>query len=72
METGTYFIVHSATAEQENALKAFVKALKMDFTITREKPYNSEFVTKIRQSRKDFEEGKGTSTTLGELNALWK
>jgi len=72
MKTDSYFIVHSATAEQESALKAFVKALKMDFTITTEKPYNPEFVSKIRKSRKDYKEGKGTSTTLDQLNALWK
>lgn len=72
MESGSYFIVHSVTTEQENALKAFVKALNMDFTITTEKPYNPDFVSKIRKSRQDFKDGKGTPTTLDDLNALWK
>jgi hypothetical protein len=72
METGTYFIVHPVTAEQENALIAFVKALKMDFTTTREKPYNPEFVSKIKKSKSDYNNGKGKNITIDELNSLWK
>jgi hypothetical protein len=72
MKSGTYFILHSQTAEQENALIAFAKALKMEFTTSREKPYNPEFVAKIQKSRKDFSEGKGKQVTLGQLNDLWK
>ena len=32
---------------QIEALKAFMKALKIKFEVTKEKPYNSEFVNKI-------------------------
>jgi hypothetical protein len=31
------FIIHTETPEQENALRAFVKALKMKFEISKEK-----------------------------------
>jgi hypothetical protein len=34
------FIVHPATTEQANALKAFVKVLKIKFEVTKEKTYN--------------------------------
>jgi hypothetical protein len=72
MKTGTYFILHSQTVEQENALIAFAKALKMEFTTTKEKPYNTEFVAKIKKSRDDFSRGKGTPITLDQINELWK
>ena len=42
---------------QIEAIKAVMKALKIKFEIT-EKPYNSEFVNKIRQSEKEIQQGK--------------
>lgn len=33
------FIIHTETPEQESALKAFVKALKMKFEISKEKTH---------------------------------
>jgi hypothetical protein len=33
------FIIHTDTPEQESALKAFVKALKMKFEISKEKTF---------------------------------
>lgn len=50
-------IIHTENKEQENALKAFAKALKMKFEVAREKPYDPDFVAKIKQSQKEFEEG---------------
>lgn len=58
MQTENIFIVHPANEEQVNALKAFVKALKIKFEETSAKTYNPEFVAKIQRSRKEFEEGK--------------
>ena len=72
MKTGTYFILHSQTVEQENALIAFAKALKLEFTTTKEKPYNPEFVSKIKKSQMDFSEGKGSNITIEQFNELWK
>ncbi len=46
------------TKEQLNALKAFAKAIKIKFEVTKvEKPYNQEFVDKILQGDKDIKEG---------------
>ena len=60
MPTEKIFIVHPANEEQVNALKAFVKALKIKFEITSEKTYNPHFVAKIQQSKKEIEEGQFT------------
>lgn len=61
------FIIHTDTPEQESALKAFVKALKMKFEIT-DNPYNPEFVAKIEKSRKQAREGKTTRVEKEQLN----
>lgn len=58
MKSENTFIIHPATTEQENALKAFVKALKIKFEVAKEKPYDTDFVAKIERSRKDYKEGK--------------
>jgi hypothetical protein len=57
MASENIFIVHPENAEQVNALKAFVKALKIKFEIANEKPYNEDFVAKIKKSREEFEAG---------------
>jgi hypothetical protein len=57
--------------EQVKALKAFAKALKISFKIE-DKPYDPEFVAKIKNSREDFEAGKGRAITVDELDSLWK
>ena len=58
MQTENIFIVHPANEEQVNALKAFVKALKIKFEVTTEKAYNADFVEKIQKCKKEIEEGK--------------
>ena len=58
MQTENIFIVHPTNTEQVNALKAFVKALKIKFEETSPKTYKPEFVDKIQRSKKEFEEGK--------------
>jgi len=58
MPTENIFIVHPANEEQVNALKAFVKALKIKFEVTSVKDYNPDFVAKIQKSKKEIEEGK--------------
>ena len=65
MSTHT-FIIHTDSLEQENALKAFVKALKIKFEVT-DKPYNPEFVAKVRQSEKEIEQGKTIAVKKEDL-----
>ncbi|RBQ08737.1 DUF2683 family protein [Pedobacter miscanthi] len=54
MET---LIVHPKNKEQLTALKAFIKALKIDFT-SEKSPYNPEFVKKILDGEKSRKSGK--------------
>lgn len=72
MQTDNIFIIHPSTTEQVDALRAFVKALKIKYELTNEKVYNSYFVAKIEKSRQDYKKGKGKVMTMDELNQLWK
>jgi oligoendopeptidase F len=65
MET---LIAHPANKEQLNALKAFMKALKVDFKVEKS-PYNPEFVAKIEKSKQEIKEGKGVRIKVEDL---WK
>jgi predicted small secreted protein len=70
MQTQSVFIVHPTTIDQINALKAFVKALKIKFEVTAsEKPYNPEFVAKIKESREQYKNG---NYTVIKTDNLWK
>lgn len=60
-------IIHTETREQENALKAFAKALKIKFEVAKESPYNPEFVAKIEKSGQEFEEGNFTRIEKKDL-----
>lgn len=65
MET---LIVQPKTKEQLTALKAVIKALKIDFK-SEKSPYSPEFVEKILQGREDIKNGKGVKIDTGDL---WK
>lgn len=65
MET---LIAHPKNKEQATALKAFMKALKIDFE-TEKSSYNPEFVKDILQAREDIKNGKGVKI---EVEDLWK
>lgn len=69
MKTENTFIIHPETTEQENALKAFIKALKIKFEVSKEKPYDPDFVAKIKESRQQAKEGK---TVKMDLDDIWK
>ena len=60
MKEGETYIVFPENKEQANALKAFVKALKMKFEITQKKEYNPEFVEEIERSLIQIEDGETT------------
>ena len=65
MET---LIARPTNKEQLNALKAFMKALKVDFKIEKD-AYNPEFVAKIEKSRQEIADGKGVVIAVEDL---WK
>lgn len=72
MKTSDIIIAHPASADKFEALKAFMKALKIKFEISKEAPCNPEFTAKILQGDKDIKAGKGRKITLDELDKLWK
>lgn len=63
-------IIHTETREQENALKAFAKALKIKFEVAKESPYNPDFVSKIEKSEQEFEEGNFTKIEKKDLKSF--
>ena len=69
MKSENTFIIRPETVEQEDALKAFVKALKMKFEVAKEKPYDPDFVAKIQESRQQAREGKTVQISLDDI---WK
>lgn len=69
MKTPDILIVHPDTDDKFEALKAFMKALKIKFEITKEKTYNPEFVAKIEKSREQFKKGE---YTVIKTENLWK
>ncbi len=52
---------------QIDAIKAFMKALKIKFEIA-EKPYNPDFVAKIKKSQQQFQDGKFSTVKVEDLN----
>lgn len=62
-------IAQPSDREQLKALKAFMKALKIDFKVQKADDYRSEFVAEIEQSRKDIAAGKGVRLKVDDL---WK
>jgi hypothetical protein len=65
MET---LIVQPKTKEQLTALKAFIKAMKIDFK-SEKSLYDPAFVEKINQGREDIKNGKGVKI---DTRDLWK
>ena len=51
------------------ALKAFMKALKIKFEVSKEVPYDADFVSKIGESRKQAKAGIVVKIALDDI---WK
>lgn len=54
------FTAYTKDASQIEAVKAFMKALKIKFEISKDTPYNPEFVAKIEKSKQQALDGKVT------------
>lgn len=59
--------IHPEDASQVEAVKAFMKALKIKFEVNKDKHYNPEFVKKIEKSKEEFKEGKSTRVKKEDL-----
>lgn len=72
MNTEHTFIVHPVNTEQENALKAFFKALKIKFEVAKESPYNKNFVDMVLDAEEGIKKGRGKKVSSEEFDNLWK
>jgi len=66
MET---LIVQPKNKEQLTALKAIMKALKVDFKTEKgvDTPYSEEFVTKMKRSEEDVKAGRTTKIEPADI-----
>ena len=73
MKTSGIIIAHPSSDDKFEALKAFMKALKIKFEIaTTDKPYNPDFVDMVLDSEKEIKNGKGKKVSSKGFDALWK
>lgn len=65
---------YPADTSQIDAIKAFMKALKIKFELSKEgeKPYDPEFVAQIKKADKEFSEGSGIKMSVEEFKELCK
>ena len=70
MKTENLIIFHPSNKQEIEALKAFAKALNIKFEISKEKPYNTEFVEKIERSKKQHENGEYTTVKKEDLSSF--
>jgi hypothetical protein len=63
MET---LIVYPKTKQQSTALKAFMKALKIPFEVSKS-PYDPEFVAKIQESLDQVKRGETRVVNIADL-----
>jgi hypothetical protein len=66
MSNQNIMILEPKTLDEINVFKALAKALKVKFEV-KEKPYNPEFVEKIRKSEEQYKMGKFTSVNTENL-----
>ncbi|MFW5725413.1 MAG: DUF2683 family protein [Bacteroidota bacterium] len=57
---------------QIEALKAFLKALNIEFELDKESSYNEDFVSMVKEAEQDIKDGKGKNITSDEFDDLWK
>jgi selenophosphate synthase len=67
--TAINITAYTNDASQIDAIKAVLKALKIKFEVTTEKPYNPEFVSKIQESREQYKKG---NFAVIKTEDLWK
>ena len=63
---------YTVNASQIEAVKAFMKALKIKFEISKDQPYDPEFVNKILEAEQEIKQGKGLKVTSDGFDDLWK
>jgi excinuclease UvrABC helicase subunit UvrB len=66
------FVAYTEDPTHEEAIKAFMKALKIKFELTKDedKLYNSDFVNQIKKADIEFADGKGIKMSVEEFKTL--
>ena len=72
MKTQNILIAHPSNEQEMNTIKAFFETLKIKFEVAKDTPYDPVFVAKIERGREDYENGKGVTFSIDELNQLCK
>lgn len=63
-------VIHPKSKEQLDAIKAFAKALKLDFETKKdENPYNPDFVKQIVEGQKSAK--NGNVTRIKDTKNIW-
>lgn len=70
MKTQDIFIAHPKNAEQTNALKAFMQALKIKFEVTQSENYDPAFIQKVLKGRSQAKADKVTRVSKDKLKAF--
>jgi hypothetical protein len=65
----TNITAYTEDTSQLDAIKAFMKALKIKFEVQKESPYDKNFVNKILQGDEEFKRGKSKAIKTADL---WK
>jgi len=73
MNSENIVIAHPTYHEQTNAIKAFLKALKIKFEVKKEEEvYHTDFVNMVLDAEKEIKEDKGKKLTSEEFDNLLK
>lgn len=70
MKTQDILIAHPQTDEQLDALKAFMKALKIEFEISIAESYQPDFVEKVLESREQYKKGEYISVEKKDIKSF--
>lgn len=70
MKNHEIFIAHPQTSEQVEALKAFMKALRIKFETSHEEFYSPDFVATIEESREQYKKGDFISLEKEDINSF--
>ena len=70
MSASNIIIARPVSQDKFESLKAFLKALKINFEVANEETYSEDFVKMILKGDEDIKNGKGK--TIDNVDDLWK
>jgi hypothetical protein len=64
--------VHTESISQIDAIKSLMKSLNIKFEISKEEPYDEEFVDMVAEAEDEIIKGRGLKMTSEAFDKLWK